>query len=309
MKHKLDTALDPFFDYLVSERGLLPKTVEAYGHDLRAYMATLDEVQGLGRGRIPAEALELHLSRLVRRGLAAGSRARALSAIRHFHSFLLREGIVTRIDNVDVVGPKKRRRVPTVLTIQQIERLLNVPDDSPLGVRDRAMLEIAYAAGLRVSELCDLTFDQIQEKDRILVVRGKGGKQRVVPYGEPAARALSAYVSHARPELARGAARAEVFLNHRGGRISRVGFFKRLKGHATTAGLQQKVTPHVLRHTFATHLLEGGADLRYVQELLGHSDISTTQIYTTVDTRHLIEVHRAFHPRARSGRRTKANNP
>ena len=154
MKHKLDTALDPFFDYLVSERGLLPKTVEAYGHDLRAYMATLDEVQGLGRGRIPAEALELHLSRLVRRGLAAGSRARALSAIRHFHSFLLREGIVTRIDNVDVVGPKKRRRVPTVLTIQQIERLLNVPDDSPLGVRDRAMLEIAYAAGLRVSELC-----------------------------------------------------------------------------------------------------------------------------------------------------------
>ncbi len=298
MKNKLDTAIEQFLDYLVSERGLLAKTVEAYQRDLRAYVSTVKEVQGGRRATLPAEGLELHLARLVRRGLGGSSRARALSAIRHFHRFLLREGIVGQVEMGEVVSPRKTRRVPGVLTIQQMERLLNTPDNSYLGIRDRAMLELAYAAGLRASELCNLTFDEVRDRERILVVRGKGGKQRVIPYGEPAARALRGYLSASRPFLCRGAVRAQVFLNHRGGRISRVGFFKRLTGHARAAGIQRKVSPHVLRHTFATHLLEGGADLRYVQELLGHSDISTTQIYTTVDTRHLIEVHRAFHPRA-----------
>jgi integrase/recombinase XerD len=173
-----------------------------------------------------------------------------------------------------------------------------MPEEDTLGLRDRAMFEMAYAAGLRASELCGLTFEQVIEKERLLVVEGKGKKQRVIPYGRPAAKALAAYLSRARAELAKGRVTAFVFLNHRGRKMSRVGFFKRLRMQARRAGIQRGVSPHVLRHSFATHLLQGGADLRYIQELLGHADISTTQIYTSVDRRHLVEVHRAFHPRA-----------
>jgi integrase/recombinase XerD len=173
------------------------------------------------------------------------------------------------------------------------------PDTStPLGLRDRAMLELAYGAGLRVSELCNLLTEALIVDDRVVLVTGKGGKQRLVPYGRAAADALARYIDAGRPRLARGGLRAVLFLNHRGGAISRVGFFKKLRAYAAAAGIPRDVSPHVLRHSFATHLLEGGADLRLVQELLGHADISTTQIYTHVDRRHIIEAHRAFHPRA-----------
>jgi integrase/recombinase XerD len=297
MTTRLDTSVDQFLDYLASERGLLPRTLEAYARDLRSYVATVRE-RGVSSPRnIPREALEIHMVRLSRRGLASVSRARALSAIRHFHRFLQREGTSRANPVVDIESPKRARRVPKVLTIAEVERLLAAPRDDVLGLRDRAMLELGYAAGLRVSELCDLTFDQVQEAERLLVVTGKGRKRRVVPYGKHAARALGLYLGHARPHLSAGRVDPHVFLNHRGARISRVGFFKRMKRHAAAAGIRKGVSPHVLRHTFATHLLEGGADLRYVQALLGHADISTTQIYTTVDSRHLIEVHRAFHPR------------
>jgi integrase/recombinase XerD len=211
---------------------------------------------------------------------------------------LIREGAVRADPSAAYRRPKRAKRVPKVLSIEQVERLLASPDEDALGLRDRAMLEIAYASGLRVSELCGLAFDQVVEKERVLVVEGKGKKQRVIPYGRPAAKALASYLSRSRPHLAAGAATPFVFLNRRGKKMSRVGFFKRLKMYARRAGIQREVSPHVLRHSFATHLLQGGADLRYVQELLGHADISTTQIYTSVDRRHLIEVHRAFHPRA-----------
>ncbi len=294
----LDTSVDRFLDYLVSEKGLLPRTVDAYGRDLRAYVDTLEDSGVATAARIPREALELHMVRLSTRGLAAVSRARALSAIRHFHRFLLREGTTTSDPVAEIASPKRAKRVPKVLTMAQIERLLAAPDEDMLGIRDRAMLELAYAAGLRVSELCGLTFDEVHERERLVMVVGKGQKRRMVPYGKPAGRALGRYLSASRPYLSASRIDPHVFLNHRGGPISRVGFFKRMKQHARTAGIQMEISPHVLRHTFATHLLEGGADLRYVQALLGHADISTTQIYTTVDTRHLIEVHRAFHPRA-----------
>jgi integrase/recombinase XerD len=294
----LDTSVDQFLDYLVSERGLLPRTVEAYGRDLRAYIDTLEDSGVSTAGRIPREALELHMVRLSQRGLAAVSRARALSAIRHFHRFLQREGAATTDPLAEIRSPKRSKRVPKVLTIDQVERLLAAPNEDILGIRDRAMLELGYAAGLRVSELCGLTFDQVHEPERLVMVEGKGQKRRMIPYGKPAARALERYLSNSRPCLANSRIDPHVFLNHRGGPISRVGFYKRMKQHAGTAGIQREISPHVLRHTFATHLLEGGADLRYVQALLGHADISTTQIYTTVNTRHLIEVHRAFHPRA-----------
>jgi integrase/recombinase XerD len=166
-------------------------------------------------------------------------------------------------------------------------------------MRDRAMLELAYGAGLRVSELCGLKLDQLHLKQEIVAITGKGGKQRVVPFGRAASRALATYLDHGRPFLLNGRLSPFVFVNARGSGISRVGFFKRMKEHAATAGIARKVSPHVLRHSFATHLLEGGADLRLVQELLGHADIATTQVYTHVDTRHILEAHRAFHPRGK----------
>jgi integrase/recombinase XerD len=267
---------------------------------LQSYIETLEEIQVKDPVRITDEAIELHAVRLSRRGLAPASRARKLSALRHFHRFLAREGWGSERVARDVVRPKLARRMPSVLTLPQIESLLEQPDTStPLGLRDRAMLELAYGAGLRVTELCGLTIDELQLDQELVVVRGKGDKQRVVPFGRAAGRALARYLDGGRPLLLQGRVSPHVFVNARGGGISRVGFFKNLKAHAAAAGIARRVSPHVLRHSFATHLLEGGADLRLVQELLGHADIATTQVYTHVDTRHILEAHRAFHPRGR----------
>ncbi len=245
--------------------------------------------------------MEYHLARLSRAGLKASSRARTISAIRQFHLFLQREGLLKSGIGADITGPKRGKRIPRVLTISQVESLLDQPDiKTPLGMRDRAMLEICYGSGLRVSELCGLTQEAFVDGERLLVVRGKGGKQRVVPYGSHAARELDRYISRGRPHLAGPVVTSNVFLNLRGAPLSRIGFYKKLRAYAVEAGIPVGISPHILRHCFATHLLQGGAELRYVQELLGHSDISTTQIYTSVDTRHIIEVHKAFHPRGGS---------
>ena len=296
----LDGSVDAFLDYLVVEKGLRPNTIHAYSRDLRTYLETLEEVGVTEPARITDEAIELHAVRLSRHGLAPASRARKLSALRHFHRFLSREGWGSERVARDVVRPKLARRLPSVLTLAQIESLLEQPDTTtPLGLRDRAMLELAYGAGLRVTELCGLSMDELQLDQELVRVRGKGDKQRVVPFGRQASRAIARYLDAGRPFLLQGRISPHVFLNSRGGRISRVGFFKNLKGHAASAGIARRVSPHVLRHSFATHLLEGGADLRLVQELLGHADIATTQVYTHVDTRHILEAHRAFHPRGR----------
>jgi len=298
-KHNLDGAVDAFLHYLVIEKGLLPNTIASYARDLRAYADTLEELGVADASHIGDAATEFHAIRLSRRGLKPSSRARMLSTLKHFHRFLVREGLGQDTTPPRVVRPRLGRRLPTVLTLGQVERLLEAPDTSPLGLRDRAMLEMAYGAGLRVSELCELGVDAVQFDQHLVMVTGKGGKQRVVPYGRAAAGALSRYLSDGRPHLLAGRISMRVFVNHRGGPLSRVGFFKRLKQHAAAAGIERRVSPHVLRHSFATHLLEGGADLRLVQELLGHADISTTQVYTNVDTRHILEAHRAFHPRGR----------
>jgi len=295
----LDTALDAFLDYLVIERGLRPNSVHSYARDLRAYLDTLEDAGVSGTRGAGEDYLELHLVKLSRLGHKPSSRSRALSAIRHFHRFLHQEGMSATFVGRDVAGPKKGMRIPGVLTVGQVETLLEQPDTAtPLGLRDRAMLELAYGAGLRVSELCNLLVVALVIEDRLVLVTGKGGKQRLVPYGRAAADALARYIDAGRPRLAQGHITPSLFLNRRGRTISRVGFFKKLRAYATAAGIPRDVSPHVLRHSFATHLLEGGADLRLVQELLGHADISTTQIYTHIDRRHIIETHRAFHPRA-----------
>lgn len=303
-ENTLDTALDAFLDHLITERGLAPNTIKAYGRDLRGYLGTLEGLGIGGTSRIADEAVEYHLARLSRSGLKATTRSRTISAIRQFHRFLRAEGLLEAGVAVEIVSPKRGKRIPKVLTIRQIELLLDQPDVSgPLGLRDRAMLELAYGAGLRVSELCGLPMEALIEGERLVFVSGKGGKQRVVPYGHHAQRALDRYLSAGRPRLARHLGIPNVFLNQHGRPISRVGFFKKLRQYAVGAGIPMDISPHVLRHTFATHLLQGGAELRYVQELLGHSDISTTQVYTSVDTRHIIEVYRAFHPRGGSSKR------
>jgi len=299
MAKNLDAALDGFMAFLRVEKALSTNTVEAYGRDLAAYIDTLESTGALDCGSICGEIVELHMVRLAKRSLRARSRARALSAIRQFHSFMFREGMIGEIPDVADLVPKFGRSVPTVLSIEQVEKLLETPSgDSPLGMRDRAMLEIAYGAGLRVSELCGLTFDEVFEQECVLMIRGKGGKQRLVPFGRKAAAALKGYLDGGRPLIAKHSICNHVFLNKNGKKISRVGFAKKLKSYARAAGLDDDINPHTLRHSFATHLLIGGAGLRYVQELLGHADISTTQIYTNIDTEHLIEVHKAFHPRA-----------
>jgi integrase/recombinase XerD len=298
MKTLLDTALDYFLDYIAVEKGLLPNTIASYGRDLRAYIDTVEKLDVRYAGDIPPEAPEIHLVKLSKSHLRPSSRARALSAIKQFHRFLAREGIAKDTPGKDLKNPKRSKKIPRVLTIDQVERLLDAPESkSALGKRDRAMLELGYGAGLRVSELCGLELHDVKEEDNLVLVRGKGKKERLIPYGKHAARALKYYLDRGRPHLAKERVISFLFLNLRGNKISRIGFFKNLKRYAAIAGIEMDVSPHVLRHSFATHLLHGGADLRYVQELLGHADISTTQIYTSVDTRHLIEVHKAFHPR------------
>lgn len=300
MKTTMDGAVDAFLHYLVIEKGLLPNTIRAYGRDLGALADTLEEQGITDPRRIGPDAIELHAVRLSKRGLSPSSRARMLSAIRHFHRFLEREGMGSQDAVERVARPKIGRRMPGVLSLAQVESLLDAPDATThLGLRDRAMLELAYGAGLRVSELCGLRVDSLLLDQELVRITGKGGKQRIVPFGRAAAKALARYLDHARPYLLQGRISPHVFVNARGGGLSRVGFFKNLKQHAITAGITRRVTPHVLRHSFATHLLEGGADLRLVQELLGHADIATTQVYTHVDTRHILEAHRAFHPRGR----------
>jgi integrase/recombinase XerD len=290
----LGRLVERFVDYLEIEKGLSPLTIRAYESDVRAYAAFLDSKGGL-------EAMDLKgtltfLSR-AEREKSASSRARLLSALKGFHRFLYRERELGTLGVESLAAPKIARKIPYVLTPEEVERLLDQPDESVLGMRDRALLEVDYSTGMRVSELCGLKLEHIDRERRFIRVRGKGNKERIVPYGRSAERALGQYLEAARPSLLKRRVSSAVFLNYAGGALSRVSFWKLLRRYARQAGLSESISPHTLRHSFATHLLEGGADLRVVQELLGHSSITTTQIYTKLDMDYLLEVHRTFHPR------------
>jgi integrase/recombinase XerD len=228
--------------------------------------------------------------------------ARSLAAVRSFHLFLLREGETNRNPAEGVVRPKVPRNLPRPLSVGEVEALLAAPNEAdPAGIRDRAILETIYGAGLRISELVGLDVDDADLDEGSVRVVGKGNKERVVPMGRFAIAALSAYLTRARPVFAAGSSRSALFLNQRGGRLTRQGTAKILKASAIRAGLRSRVTPHTLRHSFATHLLEGGADIRVVQELLGHATLATTQIYTLVTSERLREEYFSAHPRARKG--------
>ena len=299
MASPLEPALDLFLSHLRVEKGLAANSVEAYGRDLRRY---LDDLARAGLGdweRVGRPEVRAHLASLASRGISARSQARALSALRAFHRLLLRERLAPADPTDEVDSPRPGRRLPAVLSAEEVARLLASPDPRrPAGVRDRAMLELLYASGLRVSELVSLDLNQVDLESRVLRVRGKGSRERLVPVGGPAAQALRAWLSGARQRMLRGRSSRDLFVTPRGRRMTRQGFWKLLGRYARGAGLRRRFSPHTLRHAFATHLLAGGADLRAVQAMLGHADISTTQIYTHVDRSQVRRLYERHHPRA-----------
>jgi len=294
----LHQAVDQYLNHLAAERGLSRNTVQAYAEDL-AELSDFLAAQGVGRWD-QMEGLHMvgYLAQASQRGLAPASRARRLSAARGLVGFLLRRGALKRDPLAGLVGPHRSAGLPYFLSREEAERLLAAPDPSrDLGSRDRAILEVMYGAGIRVSEVIGLGVGQVQFQVGCLLVRGKGDKERLVPLNEKAMTALQEYLEGPRQRLLKCRGREEVFVNSRGGPLSRMGLWKIIRRHLTAAGVSGPVTPHTLRHTFATHLLEGGADLRSVQMMLGHSDISTTQVYTHVTRQRLVEIHRRYHPR------------
>ncbi len=287
-----------FTDYVALEQGLSPRTQEAYQRDLRRF-AEYADVQGIAAPNgITARLLREYVYHLKDLGLAAASIRRNVSAVRTYFRFLTGDGIVVRDPSERLETPKRWRSLPDVLTVAEVQQLLASPTlDDALVFRDRALLELAYGAGLRVSEWITLGVRDLLLEDGLVRVFGKGSKERLVPIGRSAIGAAAIYLRELRPKLEKGEGKGVLFLNSRGKPLTRMGAWKILRGHVDRAGIAKHVSPHTLRHSFATHLLEGGADLRAVQEMLGHVDIATTQIYTHVDREYLRQVHRSFHPR------------
>ncbi len=292
-------ALRQFLDHVGLERGLADNTTEAYERDLTRYLEVLTDLGTFSVEDISQKDVSALLNLLTEMGLEASSVARNLTAVRMFHRFLVAEEFVHNDPTEHLKPPKLGRKLPSVLNIYEIERLMLATDlETPLGIRDRALLEILYGAGVRVSELTSLSRSDLFFDMEVIRVFGKGSRERVVPIGSEGIEWVTTYLNNIRPTLVKPDTGNEVFLNFRGGKLSRMGVWKILRQYVGIAGIEKKVSPHTMRHSFATHLLEGGADLRAVQEMLGHADISTTQIYTHVDREYLKEVHKTFHPRA-----------
>jgi integrase/recombinase XerD len=288
-----------FGDYLAFERGLSDRTVQAYHGDVERLLAWLQARGVEDPSVIDHRILREYLYHLKDAGMAASSIRRALSSIRTYFGFLLEEGALVA-DPTDLLeSPRSWRRLPDVLSRDEVVRMLESPDETRITCwRDRAILELLYATGMRVSELTHLGLPDVDGGERLVRVLGKGGRERLVPFGSAASTALGRYLRDVRPRLDRGRGEGRVFLNQRGTPLTRMAVWQIVKDAATRSGLEKRASPHTLRHTFATHLLEGGADLTAVQELLGHVDISTTQIYTHIDRDYVRQVHRRFHPRA-----------
>ncbi|MBA3656570.1 MAG: site-specific tyrosine recombinase XerD [Gemmatimonadaceae bacterium] len=291
--------LERFQDFLAIEKGSSPRTCEAYKLDLERFVFFAAQKSARSPLEASPKVLREYVYHLKDLGLAPSSIRRNISALRTYFRFLVNEGHITGDPSERLETPKRWRTLPDVLGVDEVEKLLAaVSLDEPLAFRDRAMLEIAYGAGLRVSEWISLSVRDMLLDEKLVRVFGKGSKERLVPLGRNAIGAVAVYLRELRPTLERGEGKGTLFLNSRGKPLSRMGAWKILRKYVDIAGIKKAVSPHTLRHSFATHLLEGGADLRAVQEMLGHSDISTTQIYTHVDREYLRSVHKQFHPRA-----------
>jgi integrase/recombinase XerD len=292
--------VDVYLDHLRVERALSPRTLEAYARDLGKLCALCESSGITSPGELDAATVSTYLVELGRKGLGARSATRHLSAVRGFTKFLLRERALSTDPAALVERPKTARRLPRVLSLEEIERILDAPDQATFrGVRDRAMLHVMYAAGLRVSEVVGLRVADIDRKQGFVMAFGKGSKRRIVPLGEPALDAIDVYLAARAKFIAeRKTSTQALFLSPRGKALTRQGVWKLLGAYARGAGVMKPSSPHKLRHSFATHLLEGGADLRSVQALLGHADIATTEIYTHVTDEHVRKVYKRAHPRS-----------
>lgn len=296
----MDTLIDRFLNHLSVEKGLSPNTLSAYAQDLQKLVLFTERKGISGLDQVQRKEILLFLSDLKARALAPSSTARILSTLRTFFQFLMTEGILKHDPLAHIHSPRQAFRLPKVLHPGEVEALLNLPKgENPMGLRNDAMIELLYATGLRVSELVSLPMGAVNLESGYLIAYGKGSKERLVPIGRCAREKLERYLAAARPLLLKMKTDAvpPLFVNRSGRGISRQAFWMQLKDYARKAGIHRSITPHMLRHSFASHLLEGGADLRSVQMLLGHADISTTQIYTHVAREHLKKIHQKNHPR------------
>ncbi|HBS58291.1 MAG TPA: site-specific tyrosine recombinase XerD [Firmicutes bacterium] len=295
----MESYVNEFINYLAVERGLAKNTLESYGRDLRQYYSYLnndriDAVNQASRATILA-----YLEQLQSKGRAVSTISRNLAAIKSYYQFLVRERYLDKDPAANLESPKLEKKLPKILTISEVEELLKQPNSFlPTGMRDKAMLELLYATGIRVSELISLNVSDVNLEMGYIKCYGKGSKERIVPLGSIAAKCVQEYITRGRGKLVRTYDEPALFVNHHGNRLTRQGFWKIIKKYAQEATITKEITPHTLRHSFATHLLENGADLRSVQEMLGHADISTTQIYTQVTKNRLKEVYEKAHPRA-----------
>ncbi len=290
--------IEGFLDYIVVEKGLSNNSVEAYSRDLSKFEAFL-ESRGVEAVCAKREDVVAFMVWLRKEGLSSRSIARNMVAVRMFYRYLKNEGVVEALPTENIELPRAFRTLPGVLSPSEVELLLKAPDTkSDLGFRDRAMFELLYATGLRVSELVSITVNRLNLEVGFLVAMGKGSKERVVPMGEVAMDWIANYIRSPRVKVLKGRESDFLFVTARGSRMTRQGFWKIVKKYTKVAGIKKEITPHTLRHSFATHLLEGGADLRSVQTMLGHVDISTTQIYTHINSERLKKIYKEFHPRA-----------
>ncbi|MDT8859836.1 site-specific tyrosine recombinase XerD [Alkalihalobacillus sp. MEB130] len=289
-----------FLDYINAERGLAHNTVQSYERDLKQYehfvkrLGTVTSIDDIEK-----QTIEDFMYFLKEQGRAETTIARTVASIRSFHQFLLRENYTKKDPSIHLEIPKREKRLPSILTLKEVEALLEAPSGKDeISIRNRAMLETLYATGMRVSELINLTVANTHVSMGFVRCIGKGKKERIIPLGKEAAKALQCYLEHGRRALIKTNHHEFLFVNHRGNPLTRQGFWKILKQLASKASIEKSLTPHTLRHSFATHLIENGADLRAVQEMLGHEDISTTQVYTQVTKARMKDVYAQYHPRA-----------
>ena len=295
----LQDALEDYFHFLQIERGLSENTLNSYRRDLKDYTNFLmKKLEVKSWNTVTRMEIVHFLYALKDEGKSTSTISRHISSIRSFHQFLVREKIVNQDASLHIETPKKERKLPDVLSQQEVEKLLSIQTQTPLSYRNKAMLELMYATGLRVTELVTLKVSDLHLTMGFVQCFGKGSKERIVPIGDVAIHAIEQYLQHARGKLLKNNSNPTLFLNQHGRPLTRQGFWKILKKIALEVGIIKEITPHTLRHSFATHLLENGADLRIVQEMLGHEDISTTQIYTHVTKTRLKDMYKAYHPRA-----------
>ncbi|MGD7051461.1 site-specific tyrosine recombinase XerD [Sutcliffiella horikoshii] len=292
--------LKDFIHFLVVEKGLASNTVVSYERDLKSYLLYLSKVEEItSLDAVSRSTIIQFLKFLTENGKSSKTIARHIASIRSFHQFLLREKVTTQDPTVHIDRPKQEQKLPQVMSVEEVQALLDSPDTSKVfGMRDKAMLELLYATGMRVSELISLNLSDVHLTMGFVRCIGKGNKERIIPLGTMAQNAITNYIEESRSQLLKKKTTDALFVNLYGNRLTRQGFWKILKKLTKEAGIEKELTPHTLRHSFATHLLENGADLRAVQEMLGHADISTTQIYTHVTKTRMKDVYSMFHPRA-----------